>query len=79
VAFVVTDDGAGITSEAAARAKEPFFTTKAQGLGTGLGLAIAAEIVKSHRGEMTIGPNQGGKGTRALIEIPIAGNPGAAA
>jgi signal transduction histidine kinase len=79
VAFVVTDDGAGISSEAAARAKEPFFTTKAQGVGTGLGLAIAAEIVKSHRGELTIGPNQGGKGTRALIEIPIAGSPGAGA
>jgi signal transduction histidine kinase len=72
VAFVVTDDGAGISSEAAARAKEPFFTTKAQGIGTGLGLAIAAEIVKSHRGELTIGPNPGGRGTRALIEIPIA-------
>jgi two-component system NtrC family sensor kinase len=78
VAFVVTDDGAGISSEAAARAKEPFFTTKPQGIGTGLGLAIATEIVKSHRGELTIGPNQG-KGTRALIEIPIASTPGAAA
>jgi signal transduction histidine kinase len=79
VAFVVTDDGAGISTEAAARAKEPFFTTKPEGVGTGLGLAIAAEIVKSHRGELTIGPNPGGKGTRALIEIPIAGNSGAAA
>jgi len=79
IAFVVTDDGAGISSEAAARAKEPFFTTKPQGIGTGLGLAIATEIVKSHRGELTIGPNPSGKGTRALIEIPIASNPGAAA
>ena len=72
VAFVVTDDGAGISVEAAARAAEPFFTTKAEGAGTGLGLAIATEIVKSHRGDLTIGPNQG-KGTRALIELPIAG------
>ena len=79
VAFVVTDDGAGISSEAAARAKEPFFTTKPEGIGTGLGLAIATEIVKSHRGELTIGPNPSGKGTRALIEIPIANDPGAAA
>jgi signal transduction histidine kinase len=78
VAFVVTDDGAGISHEAAARAKEPFFTTKPQGIGTGLGLAIATEIVKSHRGELTIGPNASGKGTRALIQIPTAGNPGAA-
>lgn len=78
VAFVVADDGAGISNEAAARAKEPFFTTKPQGIGTGLGLAIATEIVKSHRGELTIAPNPAGKGTRALIEIPIASPPGAA-
>lgn len=71
VGFVVLDDGAGISPEAAARAAEPFFTTKSDSAGTGLGLAIATEIVKSHRGELVIGPNQG-KGTRALIEIPIA-------
>jgi two-component system, NtrC family, sensor kinase len=71
VAFVVTDDGAGISLENAKRATEPFFTTKAKGTGAGLGLAIATEIVKSHRGQLTIGPNAG-RGTRALIEIPIA-------
>jgi len=74
VGFAVIDDGPGISPEAAARAAEPFFTTKAEGVGTGLGLAIAAEIVKSHRGELTIGPNLGqSRGTRALIEIPILG------
>lgn len=75
VAFVVTDDGEGISPEAAAMATEPFFTTKPQGHGTGLGLAIAAEIVKSHRGQLGIGPNPGG-GTRAHIEIPIAPSSG---
>jgi two-component system NtrC family sensor kinase len=78
IAFVVTDDGPGISREAAAHATEPFFTTKPQGSGTGLGLAIATEIVKSHRGDLTIGPNQG-RGTRALIEIPIATAGGASA
>jgi signal transduction histidine kinase len=73
VGFVVVDDGAGISPEDAARAAEPFFTTKAEGSGTGLGLAIATEIVKSHRGELAIGPNEAeGRGTRARIEIPIA-------
>jgi len=71
VAFVVTDDGMGISSEAAAFAGQPFFTTKPHGSGSGLGLAIASEIVKSHRGEFVIGPNQG-NGTRASIEIPVA-------
>ena len=74
VAFVVTDDGAGITREHAARAKEPFFTTKAPDKGSGLGLAIATEIAQSHRGELTIGPNAG-RGTRACIEIPVAAHP----
>jgi two-component system NtrC family sensor kinase len=71
VAFVVTDDGTGISSEAAALAVQPFFTTKPPGAGSGLGLAIASEIVKSHRGEFVIAPNPG-KGTRACIEIPFA-------
>lgn len=70
VAFVVTDDGAGITRENAERAKEPFFTTKAPDQGSGLGLAIATEIAHSHRGELTIAPGVG-RGTRACIEVPI--------
>jgi signal transduction histidine kinase len=71
VAFLVVDDGVGISAEAAARAAEPFFTTKPAGSGTGLGLAIATEIAKSHRGNLTIAPGEG-KGTRACIEIPIS-------
>jgi signal transduction histidine kinase len=69
VAFVVTDDGEGISPESAARVFEPFFTTKGPGRGTGLGLAIASEIVKHHRGTLVIEPREGG-GTRARIEVP---------
>jgi two-component system, NtrC family, sensor kinase len=68
VAFVVEDDGEGMTKEAAARATEPFFTTKAEE-GTGLGLAIANEIVKHHRGTLNIGP-RAPRGTRARVEVP---------
>jgi signal transduction histidine kinase len=71
VAFVVMDDGAGITLEDAARATEPFFTTKPVGHGTGLGLAIASEIVKSHRGTLTIEPRSP-QGTRARVEVPVS-------
>jgi len=71
VAFVVTDNGAGITPENAARATEPFFTTKSAQSGTGLGLAIANEIVKSHRGSLRIEP-RAPRGTRACIEIPVS-------
>jgi signal transduction histidine kinase len=76
VGFVVTDDGMGITPEAAARATEPFFTTKPAGQGTGLGLAIAAEIVKHHGGNLSIAPKYLNgdhgppRGTRASVELP---------
>ena len=71
VAFVVVDDGEGISAENAARVTEPFFTTKTADGGTGVGLAIVTEIAKSHRGALTVGPNAP-RGTRACIEIPIA-------
>ena len=71
VAFAVTDDGVGISTENAARAAEPFFTTKRPAGGSGLGLAIASEIAKSHRGDLTIRPNAK-RGTCARIEIPVA-------
>jgi signal transduction histidine kinase len=70
VAFVVIDDGAGISAQDAARVKEPFFTTRTADGGTGVGLAIVTEIAKSHRGALTIGKNSP-RGTRACIEIPI--------
>ncbi len=70
--FVVVDDGIGIADADAARAVEPFFTTKPVGQGTGLGLAITNEIVKAHRGSLSIAPNAP-RGTRATIEVPIAG------
>jgi signal transduction histidine kinase len=71
VGFEVTDDGVGISPEHAARAAEPFFTTKLEQGGTGLGLAIATEIAKSHHGRLTLGP-RAPRGTRAWLEIPIA-------
>jgi signal transduction histidine kinase len=70
VTFSVTDDGRGITTEEAARATEPFFTTKAPGAGSGLGLAIANEIVKLHRGKLTLAPAVP-RGTLATITIPL--------
>ncbi|APR86416.1 Sensor protein of zinc sigma-54-dependent two-component system [Minicystis rosea] len=70
IAFTVIDDGAGITAEAAARALEPFFTTKAQGQGTGLGLAITSEIVKLHRGTLSLRPASP-RGTCASLLIPV--------
>jgi signal transduction histidine kinase len=69
VAFDVVDRGPGITEDHASQALEPFFTTKPE--GSGLGLAITSEIVKAHRGTLTLAPSPP-HGTRATIEIPLA-------
>jgi signal transduction histidine kinase len=78
VVFTVIDDGRGITAEEAARATEPFFTTKAPGQGSGIGLAIANEIVKLHRGKLSLAPASP-RGTRAEVAVPIPEEPAHAA
>jgi signal transduction histidine kinase len=67
--ITVDDNGAGIPVADAARALEPFFSTKAED-GSGLGLAIANEIVKSHHGSLFLAPRVP-RGTRASIELPL--------
>ena len=64
------DDGSGISTSDADKVLEPLFTTKPSGSGTGLGLAIANEIIKSHRGTLTLRAAVP-RGTEASIEIPI--------
>lgn len=71
LALFVDDDGQGIKEEVASRATEPLFTTKA-GAGTGLGLKIASEIIKHHRGQLSLAPRAGAKGTRVTITLPFA-------
>ncbi|MET0342278.1 MAG: ATP-binding protein [Polyangiales bacterium] len=68
--FDVDDEGEGISEETAARAQEPFFTTKPTGRGTGLGLAIAREIVAHHQGRLSLAQRSDARGTRATIELP---------
>ena len=69
VAFVVDDDGAGISEAVAERATEPFFSTKRDEGGSGLGLTIAREIVSHHAGSLTLTRREGGVGTRATITL----------
>jgi signal transduction histidine kinase len=48
VRLVVSDSGAGVPSELAARVFDPFFTTKF--MGRGLGLSEVQGIMRAHRG-----------------------------
>ena len=60
VVVEVGDTGPGMPPHVAARAFEPFYTTKEVGKGTGLGLDIARRIVvERHGGAITIGSRPG--------------------
>jgi signal transduction histidine kinase len=72
VQFVVDDDGDGISDDVAARAMEPFFSTKHAHGGTGLGLTIAREIVTHHAGSLALTRRRDGGGTRATIVVNLS-------
>jgi CheY-like chemotaxis protein len=50
----VRDSGSGMDAATLARAREPFFTTKGQGVGTGLGLSVVHGIMQAHGGALDI-------------------------
>jgi signal transduction histidine kinase len=69
VVIEVGDTGPGMPAEVAARAFEPFYSTKDVGKGTGLGLDIARRIVvERHGGSITIDSRPGD--TVMRIRIP---------
>ncbi len=70
VRFSVTDNGVGMSAEVAARAFDPFFTTRRGSGGTGLGLHIVHNLVQAALGgdvELTTAP---GAGTTFTITLP---------
>lgn len=69
VTLAVRDHGAGMSAEVAARALEPFFTTKPPGEGTGLGLALVYSIVVDHGGTLAL-DSAPGAGTTAKVTLP---------
>ncbi len=66
----IADNGLGIDAAAMPLIFEPFFTTKGPGKGTGLGLAIARNIVREHGGSIRL-ESSSGRGTTALVELPL--------
>jgi signal transduction histidine kinase len=71
VRVAVSDSGAGMQPEVAARVFEPFFTTKAVGKGTGLGLSQVYGMAQQSGGGARIISEQG-LGTTVEIWLRVA-------
>ena len=74
VMIAVSDTGAGMPPEVAARACEPFFTTKEPGQGTGLGLSQVARFARQAGGHVRIA-SVPGRGTTVQLYLPRLGRP----
>lgn len=78
VEIVVTDSGSGIARQDLFHIFEPFYRAepsrnRAKG-GSGLGLAIVSELVRLHRGKITV-RSAVGRGTTVFISLPLAPAP----
>ena len=72
VRLSVTDTGEGMTPAVLARALEPFFTTKAEGLGSGLGLSMVNGFAIQSGGRVEIDTCPG-VGTTITVCLPRTG------
>ncbi len=68
VRFSIADTGTGMPPEVAARAVEPFFSTKPVGEGSGLGLSTAKGFAEQSGGTLTIKSDE--KGTEVALYSP---------
>jgi two-component system OmpR family sensor kinase len=75
VVLTVTDQGPGLTAEAAARVFERFYRVDAarsrSGGGTGLGLSIVAALVAGHGGSVDV-DTAPGQGASFRVRLPLA-------
>jgi signal transduction histidine kinase/CheY-like chemotaxis protein len=72
--LAVRDNGTGMPAEVAARAFDPFFSTRPTGKGSGLGLSIANDILQKHGGTLAL-ESALGRGTTARLSLPLAEAP----
>ena len=74
----VSDSGQGMAPDVAARAIEPFFSTKPIGSGTGLGLAQVYGVARQSGGTIRLETEEG-RGTSVHILLPATEAPAPAA
>jgi len=66
----IADTGAGIPKEKLKKIFDPFYTTKPVGKGTGLGLNVVYNIVRRHRGSISV-KSEEGRGTTFSLRLPL--------
>lgn len=66
----ISDNGPGMSAAVAARAFDPFYTTKPN--GTGLGLSVVHSIVREHGGKVLLASREQ-EGTEVRIHLPMTG------
>jgi signal transduction histidine kinase len=71
VAVEVVDRGCGMEAAVAARAFEPFFSTRPAGEGSGLGLSICRDLLRAVDGSIRL-ESAPGAGTRIAFRMPLA-------
>lgn len=71
-AFIVEDNGCGMSDEVLRHLFEPFFTRRRDGGGTGLGLSITYRIVQEHGGRIEASSGGPGNGSRLEVTLPLA-------
>ena len=69
----VSDTGSGILESNLKNIFMPFFSTKK--VGTGLGLSICHNIIKNHKGSISV-ESRAGKGTTFKVRLPFANEAG---
>jgi signal transduction histidine kinase/CheY-like chemotaxis protein len=74
VRISVADTGCGMPEAVAARAIEPFFSTKGVGKGTGLGLSMVHGLASQLGGALTISSREG-VGTNVELWLPVSSEP----
>jgi signal transduction histidine kinase len=69
VRLSIKDSGVGLTTQAAEKIFEAFYTTKTDGMG--IGLSISRSIIEAHRGRLWATPNDG-PGSTFSFAIPCS-------
>lgn len=63
----IADTGSGMPPEVLQKIFDPFFSTKKS---TGLGLSVSYNIIKQHKGDVTV-TSKPGQGTTFIVKLPI--------